>query len=79
MNNSVLDHAKRLGDRAVACIADITSAEQMQQAIDEAIALGGGSGLSVLFTALASSAWPSWLTVMATPQTLATQKRSTLI
>ena len=46
MNNSVLEHAKRLGDRAVACIADITSAEQMQKAIDEAIALGGGSGLS---------------------------------
>ncbi|MGO3669891.1 MAG: SDR family NAD(P)-dependent oxidoreductase [Vreelandella alkaliphila] len=46
MNNSVLEHAKRLGDRAVACIADITSAEQMQQAIDEAIALGGDSGLS---------------------------------
>ncbi|MCD6006670.1 SDR family NAD(P)-dependent oxidoreductase [Halomonas sp. XH26] len=46
MNNSVSDHAKRLGGRAVACIADITSAEQMQQAIDEAIALGGGSGLS---------------------------------
>ncbi|GEK52868.1 SDR family NAD(P)-dependent oxidoreductase [Vreelandella venusta] len=46
MNNSVLEHAKRLGDRAVACIADITSAEQMQQAIDEAIALGGESGLS---------------------------------
>ncbi|ASK18506.1 SDR family NAD(P)-dependent oxidoreductase [Vreelandella alkaliphila] len=46
MNNSVLEHAKRLGDRAVACIADITSAEQMQQAIDEAIALAGDSGLS---------------------------------
>ncbi|BCB07397.1 short-chain dehydrogenase [Vreelandella venusta] len=46
MNNSVLEHAKRLGDRAVACIADITSAEQMQQAIDQAIALGGESGLS---------------------------------
>ncbi|MDX1355392.1 MAG: SDR family NAD(P)-dependent oxidoreductase, partial [Halomonas venusta] len=46
MNNSVLEHAKRLGDRAVACIVDITSAEQMQQAIDEAIALGGESGLS---------------------------------
>lgn len=46
MNNSVLEHARRLGDRAVACIADITSAEQMQQAIDEAIALAGDSGLS---------------------------------
>ncbi|NDL71900.1 SDR family NAD(P)-dependent oxidoreductase [Vreelandella alkaliphila] len=46
MNNSVADHAKRLGDRAAACIADITSAEQMQQAIDEAIVLGGESGLS---------------------------------
>lgn len=46
MNNSVVDHVKRLGDRAKACMADITSAEEMQQAIDEAVAMGGESGLS---------------------------------
>ncbi|WP_030070343.1 SDR family NAD(P)-dependent oxidoreductase [Halomonas alkaliantarctica] len=46
MNNSVVDHAKRLGDRAKACMADITSADEMQQAIDEAVAMGGESGLS---------------------------------
>ncbi|CAH1045212.1 SDR family NAD(P)-dependent oxidoreductase [Halomonas sp. TD01] len=46
MNNSVTEHAERLGKCAAACIADITSAEQMQQAIDEAVSMGGESGLS---------------------------------
>lgn len=46
LSDSVNAHAERLGKEAKACLADITSAEQMQKAIDEAVALGGESGLS---------------------------------
>lgn len=46
LNNSVNAHAQQLGAQAQACLADITSAEQMQQAVDSAVALGGERGLS---------------------------------
>ncbi|MGO1603376.1 MAG: SDR family NAD(P)-dependent oxidoreductase [Halomonas sp.] len=46
LNDSVERHAEQLGGRAQACLVDITSAEQMQQAVDTAVALGGESGLS---------------------------------
>ncbi|MCH4812051.1 SDR family NAD(P)-dependent oxidoreductase [Vreelandella neptunia] len=46
LNDSVKIHAEQLGDQAQACLADITSAEQMQQAVDTAVALGGERGLS---------------------------------
>ncbi|EHJ92231.1 SDR family NAD(P)-dependent oxidoreductase [Vreelandella boliviensis] len=46
LNDSVKTHAKQLGEQAQACLADITSAEQMQQAVDKAVALGGDRGLS---------------------------------
>ena len=46
LNDSVNSHAQQLGVNARAFIADITSAEQMQQAIDAAVALGGERGLS---------------------------------
>lgn len=46
LNDSVNSHAQQLGVNARAFMADITSAEQMQQAIDAAIALGGERGLS---------------------------------
>ncbi|RBI65702.1 3-hydroxyacyl-CoA dehydrogenase [Vreelandella sulfidaeris] len=46
LNDSVNSHAQQLGGNARAFMADITSAEQMQQAIDAAVALGGERGLS---------------------------------
>lgn len=46
LNDSVNTHAQQLGTQAQACLADITSAEQMQQAVDAAVALGGKGGLS---------------------------------
>lgn len=46
LNDSVKAHAEQLGEQAQACLADITSGEQMQQAVDAAVALGGGRGLS---------------------------------
>lgn len=46
LNDSVNTHAQQLGEGARACLADITSAEQMQQAVDAAVALGGEHGLS---------------------------------
>ncbi|KPQ19572.1 MULTISPECIES: SDR family NAD(P)-dependent oxidoreductase [unclassified Halomonas] len=46
LNESVNAHAQTLGEGAQACLADITSAEQMQQAVDKAVALGGELGLS---------------------------------
>ncbi len=46
LNDSVKIHAEQLGGQAQACLADITSAEQMQQAVDTAVALGGERGLS---------------------------------
>jgi NAD(P)-dependent dehydrogenase (short-subunit alcohol dehydrogenase family) len=46
LNDSVNIHAEQLGEQALACLADITSAEQMQQAVDAAVALGGERGLS---------------------------------
>ncbi|MGY2462888.1 SDR family NAD(P)-dependent oxidoreductase [Vreelandella sulfidaeris] len=46
LNDSVNSHAQQLGVNARAFMADITSAEQMQQAIDAAVALGGERGLS---------------------------------
>ncbi len=46
LNNSVNGHAQQLGVQAQACLADITSAEQMQKAVDTAVALGGERGLS---------------------------------
>ncbi|HDZ45355.1 hypothetical protein LCGC14_0379480 [marine sediment metagenome] len=46
LNDSVTAHAQQLGAHAQACLADITSAEQMKQAVDAAVALGGEHGLS---------------------------------
>lgn len=46
LNDSVNAHAQQLGEGARAFLADITSAEQMQQAVDAAVALGGERGLS---------------------------------
>ncbi|MCA1771869.1 MAG: SDR family NAD(P)-dependent oxidoreductase [Halomonas sp.] len=46
LSDSVKSHAEHLGDGARACLADITSQEQMQQAVDTAVALGGEHGLS---------------------------------
>ncbi|WP_417422079.1 SDR family NAD(P)-dependent oxidoreductase [Halomonas sp.] len=46
LNDSVTRHVAKLGERAKACMADITSSEQMQQAFDTAVAFGGQSGLS---------------------------------
>lgn len=46
LNDSVKIHAQQLGGQAQACLADITSAEQMQQAVEAAVALGGERGLS---------------------------------
>lgn len=46
LNDSVNSHAQQLGVNARAFMADISSAEQMQQAIDAAVALGGERGLS---------------------------------
>jgi len=41
-----LNLAEQLGAQAKACVADITSAADMQQAVNTAVALGGESGLS---------------------------------
>ncbi|AJY50233.1 MULTISPECIES: SDR family NAD(P)-dependent oxidoreductase [Halomonadaceae] len=46
LNSSVNTHAQQLGANARAILADITSGEQMQQAVDAAVALGGERGLS---------------------------------
>ncbi|MCO7228911.1 SDR family NAD(P)-dependent oxidoreductase [Halomonas sp. CnH100-B] len=46
MSDRVSNLAVQLGAQAKACVADITSATDMQQAIDTAVALGGESGLS---------------------------------
>ena len=46
LNDSVNAHAQQLGASARAILADITSGEQMQQAVDAAVALGGERGLS---------------------------------
>lgn len=46
LNDSVNAHAQQLGANARAILADITSGEQMQQAVDAAVALGGERGLS---------------------------------
>ncbi|MBL1267896.1 MAG: SDR family NAD(P)-dependent oxidoreductase [Halomonas sp.] len=46
LNGSVNAHAQQLGSNARAILADITSGEQMQQAVDAAVALGGERGLS---------------------------------
>ncbi|MCO7246120.1 SDR family NAD(P)-dependent oxidoreductase [Halomonas sp. Mc5H-6] len=46
LSDSVQSHAEQLGEDASACLADITSQEQMQQAVDTAVALGGEHGLS---------------------------------
>jgi len=46
MSDRVSNLAVQLGAQAKACVADITSATDMQQAIDRAVALGGESGLS---------------------------------
>ncbi|MDR5875531.1 SDR family NAD(P)-dependent oxidoreductase [Halomonas sp. CUBES01] len=46
LSDSVNTHAQTLGESAQACLADITSAEQMQQAVDAAVAFGGERGLS---------------------------------
>ncbi|RUR29794.1 SDR family NAD(P)-dependent oxidoreductase [Vreelandella nanhaiensis] len=46
LNDGVTALAARLGEGAKACLVDITSAEQMQQAFDTAVALGGERGLS---------------------------------
>jgi len=42
----VLNLAEQLGAQAKACVADITSAADVQQAVNTAVALGGESGLS---------------------------------
>jgi NAD(P)-dependent dehydrogenase (short-subunit alcohol dehydrogenase family) len=41
-----LNLAEQLGAQAKACVADITSAADVQQAVNTAVALGGESGLS---------------------------------
>ncbi|WP_404377316.1 SDR family NAD(P)-dependent oxidoreductase [Vreelandella aquamarina] len=46
MSDRVASLAERLGEQAKACIADITSADDMQQAVDTAVAMGGKHGLS---------------------------------
>uniref|UniRef100_UPI0038F807AB KR domain-containing protein n=1 Tax=Streptomyces galilaeus TaxID=33899 RepID=UPI0038F807AB len=46
MSDRVADLAEQLGSQAYACIADITSADDMQEAVNKAVALGGESGLS---------------------------------
>ncbi|WGI24053.1 SDR family NAD(P)-dependent oxidoreductase [Halomonas alkaliantarctica] len=46
LNDSVNSHAQQLGANARAILADITLGEQMQQAVDAAVALGGERGLS---------------------------------
>lgn len=46
LNDSVTSHAEQLGINAKACLADITSAQHMQQAVDAAVELGGERGLS---------------------------------
>lgn len=46
MSERVLSLAQQLGERAKACIADITSDSDMQQAVDVAVTMGGGRGLS---------------------------------
>lgn len=46
LNDSVHAHAQQLGSNARAILADITSGEQMQQAVDAAVALGVERGLS---------------------------------
>ncbi|QNI03425.1 SDR family NAD(P)-dependent oxidoreductase [Halomonas sp. SH5A2] len=46
LNDSVKSHAEQLGTGARACLADITSQEQMQLAVDTAVELGGEHGLS---------------------------------
>ncbi|WP_404465829.1 SDR family NAD(P)-dependent oxidoreductase [Vreelandella aquamarina] len=46
MSDRVLNLAEQLGAQAKACVADITSAADMQQAVNAAVALGGESGLS---------------------------------
>ena len=46
MSDRVLNLAEQLGAQAKACVADITSAADMQQAVNTAVAFGGESGLS---------------------------------
>ena len=46
MSDRVLNLAEQLGAQAKACVADITSAADMQHAVNTAVALGGESGLS---------------------------------
>ncbi|MED5252348.1 MAG: SDR family NAD(P)-dependent oxidoreductase [Pseudomonadota bacterium] len=46
MSDRVLNLAEQLGAQAKACVADITSAADVQQAVNTAVALGGESGLS---------------------------------
>nr|WP_287836770.1 SDR family NAD(P)-dependent oxidoreductase [Halomonas sp.] len=46
MSDRVLSLAEQLGAQAKACVADITSVADMQQAVNTAVALGGESGLS---------------------------------
>jgi len=46
MSDRVLSLAEQLGAQAKACVADITSAADVQQAVNTAVALGGESGLS---------------------------------
>lgn len=46
MSDRVLNLAEQLGAQAKACVADITSAADMQQAVNTAVALGCESGLS---------------------------------
>jgi NAD(P)-dependent dehydrogenase (short-subunit alcohol dehydrogenase family) len=46
LNESVNAHAQQLGASASAFLADITSAEHMQLAVDAAVAMGGERGLS---------------------------------
>lgn len=46
MSERVMSLAQQLGERAKACIADITSESDMQQAVDAAVTMGGERGLS---------------------------------
>lgn len=46
MSDQVLSLAEQFGAQAKACVADITSVDDMQQAVGTAVELGGKSGLS---------------------------------
>ncbi len=69
MSDRVTDLAVQLGAHAQACIADITSADAMQEAVNKAVALGGRKrSFGGWFIVRVWSAWPSWWIGKATQQ-----------